>query len=195
MKIEKNNVVAITYELEVEGKIADKATEERPLEYIHGNHMLLQKFEDELEGKTEGDDFAFTLTPEEGYGTYDPQRKIDLPKDVFMVDGEFREDIIVVGNVIPMMDAYGQIVQGTVAEIKESAVTMDFNHPMAGKTLNFSGKVISIREATEKEIKEGLHGEYLPKEDCEGCGGHCHGDGGCQHEEGEECHCHCHDKE
>ncbi|MBQ3941660.1 MAG: peptidylprolyl isomerase, partial [Bacteroidales bacterium] len=65
--------------------------------------------------------------------------------------------------------------------------TMDFNHPMAGKTLHFTGKVESVREATEKELREGLHGEYLPPE--EGCG-HCHGEchkdeDGCCHGEGE----------
>lgn len=67
MKVAKDKVVAVSYELNVEGKIADKAGSEKPLEYIHGNGMLLPKFESELEGKEPGDSFAFTLTPEEGY--------------------------------------------------------------------------------------------------------------------------------
>lgn len=65
MKVQKNNVVELTYELIVDGKLADKATQERPLGYIHGTHMLLPKFESEVEGKEPGDEFAFTLTPEE----------------------------------------------------------------------------------------------------------------------------------
>ena len=72
---------------------------------------------------------------------------------------------------------------------------MDFNHPMAGKTLHFSGKVESVREASEKELNEGLHGEYLPQEDCHCKGkGKCHGEGdgeGCCHKEGEGC---CHEE-
>ena len=76
-------------------------------------------------------------------------------------------------------------MQGTVAAVEEKSVKMDFNHPMAGKTLHFTGKVESVRDASEKELKEGLHGEYLPKE----C--HCHkGEGGCCHKgEGEDCNC------
>ena len=73
MKVEKNKVVAVSYELNVEGKTADKAGSDAPLEYIHGTGMLLPKFESELENKEPGDKFEFTLTPEEGYGTYDPK--------------------------------------------------------------------------------------------------------------------------
>ena len=75
-------------------------------------------------------------------------------------------------------------------------MTMDFNHPMAGKTLNFSGKVIEVRDATEKELDEGLHGDYLPPEEggkrCRKHGGKCHkdeGEGCCKEEgDGECCH-------
>ena len=180
MKVQKNNVVELTYELIVDGKLADKATQERPLGYIHGTHMLLPKFESEVEGKEPGDEFAFTLTPEEGYGTFDASRLFELPKAAFEIDGKVREDLLVVGQIIPMLSNTGQVVQGTVHEVKPDTVVMDFNHPMAGKTLNFTGKVVSVREATEKELKEGLHGEFLPQEEHE-C--HCHkGEGGCHGE-------------
>lgn len=190
MKVEKNKVVGLTYELIVDGKLADKATEERPLDYIHGTQMLLPKFENEVEGKEPGEDFAFTLTPEEGYGAFDEGRLVELPKAAFEVDGKVREDLLVVGQMIPMLSNTGQVVQGIVYEVKPESVTMDFNHPMAGKTLNFKGKVVSVREATEKEMTEGLHGEFLPQQEDEG---HCHkGDGECCHGEGkkdgERCH-------
>ena len=92
MKVQKNHVVELTYELIVDGKLADKATQERPLDYIHGTHMLLPKFESEVEGKEPGEEFAFTLTPEEGYGTFDDSRLIELPKAAFEIDGKVRED-------------------------------------------------------------------------------------------------------
>lgn len=182
MKVEKNKVVSLTYELIVDGQLADKADESRPLEYIHGTHMLLPKFESEVEGKEPGETFAFTLTPEEGYGTFDENRLIDLPKEAFTVDGVVRDDLLVVGQIIPMISDTGNVVQGTVHKVEENTVTMDFNHPMAGKTLNFTGKVTDVRDATEKELTEGLHH-------------HCHkhdGDGECCHKEDGEC---CHDKE
>jgi FKBP-type peptidyl-prolyl cis-trans isomerase SlyD len=182
MKVEKNKVVAVSYQLEVEGKIADKSAPGNPLEYIHGSGMLLPKFEGALEGKEPGDGFDFVLSPEDGYGTYDPRYLVELPKTAFAIDGQVREDLLVVGRTIPMLNQAGQVVQGTVNKITDSTVTMDFNHPMAGKTLHFTGKVESVRSATDKELTEGLHGEYLPQE--EGCGG-CHG--GCHKEDGECC--------
>lgn len=173
MKAEKNKVVAVSYELEVEGQIADKAGAEKPLEYIHGNGMLLPLFEAAVEGKEPGESFDFTLAPEDGYGEYQNEYVIDIPKDAFSVDGVVREDLLVVGNIIPMLNNMGQVMQGIVKAVGASVVSMDFNHPMAGKTLHFTGKVEAVRDATEKELKEGLHGEYLPPEGC----GHCHGEG------------------
>ena len=190
MEIKKNTVASLSYELEVEGAIVDKAGSEKPLEYIHGTGMLLPRFEEEVEGKEEGDDFAFVLSPEEGYGVHNPEYVFDIPIEAFAIDGEVRRDLLELGRTIPMLNSAGQVVQGTVREVREEAVTMDFNHPMAGKTLHFSGKVESVREASEKELNEGLHGEYLPQEGCH-CKGGCHKEEGegCCHGEGEECNC------
>ena len=95
-----------------------------------------------------------------------------------------REDLLVVGQIIPMLSNTGQVVQGTVHEVKPDTVVMDFNHPMAGKTLNFTGKVVSVREATEKEChchkgEGGCHGGGHKDGEC------CHGEG---HKDGECCH-------
>lgn len=176
MKVENNKVVAVSYQLEVEGKIADQSAPGSPLEYIHGTGMLLPKFEAALQDLEPGAAFDFVLSPEDGYGTYDPSYLIDLPKTAFAIDGKVREDLLVEGRTIPMLNQAGQVLQGTVREVTETAVTMDFNHPMAGKTLHFSGRVERVRDATDKELTEGLHGEYLPPEE-HAC---CHGKGGCQ---------------
>ena len=197
MKIEKNKVVFVTYDLTVDGQLVDSANEEQPLDYIQGMHMLIPKFEEALEGLEEGALFSFTIQPEDGYGPYDEKRRFDLPKTAFTIKGELREDLMQVGRILPMVGADGSIVNATVVEVKENGVTMDFNHPMAGKVLNFSGKVISVRDATEKELTEGLHGEFLPPEEghhCCGKGkGHCHHH---EHEDGECCgHGHCHHDE
>ena len=194
MKIAQNTVVEFVYELEVDGQVVDHTVKERPLDYIHGTGSLLPKLEEHIEGMVAGDKFDVTLSPADGYGEIDPQRVIDLPKVAFEVNGEIREDLLVPGNTIPMMNSMGGVIPGVVVEVTEDSVKMDLNHRMAGKTLHFSGEIVSVREATEKELTEGLHGEYVHT--CGGCHGHeggCGGCGGgsCSDSEGE-CGCGCH---
>ena len=176
MKITQNAVVEFCYELEVEGQVVDKTTKEKPLDYIHGTGSLLPKLEAHIEGMQAGDRFDITLAPADGYGEVDPQRIIDLPKAAFEVNGEVREDLLVPGNTIPMMNSMGGVIPGVVLEVSEGSVKMDLNHQMAGKALHFTGEIVSVREATEKELTEGLHGEYVHSCGCGGGG--CHG-GGC----------------
>lgn len=177
MKIAPNTVVEFCYELEVDGQIVDQCPKERPLDYIHGTGNLLPKLEEAIEGMEPGCTFEATLQPVDAYGEVEPSMVLDLPKKAFEVNGEIREDLLVPGNTIPMLSDKGRVVPGVVIEVTENTVKMDLNHPMAGKTLHFKGEVLSVREATEKELTEGLHGEYVHT--C-GCGGGCHGhDGGC----------------
>ena len=180
MKIQKNYVVALAYELTVDGKIVDSATEQQPLEYIHGNTMLIPRFEEEVDGKEPGQEYAFTLSPEEGYGEHNPKLRFDIPKESFAVDGVVREDLLVPGQVIPMLNSAGQVCHAQIIEVKDNDVTVDFNHPMAGKTLNFKGKVISVREATEEDLKSAGQCD-CGDEDCDCCGHHHHDDGECCH--------------
>ena len=194
MKIAQNTVVKFAYELEVDGQVVDHTVKERPLDYIHGTGSLLPKLEEHIEGMVAGDKFDVTLSPADGYGEVDPDRVIDLPKAAFEVNGEIREDLLVPGNTIPMMNSMGGVIPGVVLEVTEDSVKMDLNHRMAGKTLHFTGEIISVREATEKELTEGLHGEYVHT--CGGCHGHeggCGGCGGgsCSDSEGD-CGCGCH---
>ena len=195
MKIAQNTVVEFSYELEVDGKIVDHTTAEKPLDYIHGTNSLLPKLEAHIEGMEPGDKFEITLSPEDGYGESDPNRIIDLPKSAFEVEGQVREDLLVPGNVIPMLNGMGGVVPGVVLEVSADSVKMDLNHQMAGKTLHFTGEIISVREATEKELTEGLHGEFVHSCGCGGCHGHdgdCGGcEGGCDDHDGD-CGCGCH---
>lgn len=188
MKIEKNTVVALTYELEVDGQIVDKCTVERPLDFIHGMGYLLPKFEEEVAGLEAGDKFEFTLTPEEGYGVVYRQRIIDLPVEAFSdQEGNVRHDLLVEGSNITLVNQFGQPVPAKILKVEAKTVKVDVNHPMAGKTLNFKGEIVNVRPATEKEIKEGLHGELAGG--CSGCGGNC-GEGGCEGcGDGKECGC------
>ena len=196
MKITQNAVVEFSYELEVDGQVVDHTTKERPLDYIHGTGSLLPKLEAHIEGMEPGDKFDVTLSPADGYGEVDPNRIIDLPKAAFEVNGEIREDLLVPGNTIPMMNSMGGVIPGVVIEVSEDSVKMDLNHQMAGKTLHFTGEVLSVREATGKELTEGLHGEFVHTCGCGGChggdcGGGCEG-GHCGEGHDGDCGCGCH---
>ena len=193
MKITQNAVVEFSYDLEVDGQIVDRTTNEKPLDYIHGTGSLLPKLEAHIEGMEPGDKFDVTLSPADGYGEVDPSRIIDLPKSAFEVNGEVREDLLVPGNTIPMMNSMGGVIPGVVIEVTEDSVKMDLNHQMAGKTLHFTGEILTVREATEKELIEGLHGEYVHSCGCGGCHGHdggCGDCGGCGDDH--DCGCGCH---
>lgn len=197
MKIGQNAVVEFCYELEVDGQIVDRTTKERPLDYIHGTGSLLPKLEAHIEGMEPGAQFDITLSPADGYGEIDPSRIIDLPKAAFEVNGEVREDLLVPGNTIPMMNSMGGVIPGVVLEVSEDSVKMDLNHQMAGKTLHFTGEVLTVREATEKELTEGLHGEFVHSCGCGGCHGGDEECGGCEgghcgEEHGSDCGCGCH---
>ncbi len=166
----KDMVVSVHYELQVEkdGQLvtADKSKPDQPLVYIHGSGMLLADFETNLIGKTIGDAVQFKVSAENGYGVRNEQDIANIPIDSFKdQDGNVDFEAIKVGNVLPMMDDQGHQFQGIVCAISDEAVTMDFNHPMAGKELNFSVTVADVRPATKEELEHG----------------HVHGPGGHQH--------------
>ena len=175
MNITQKTKVALSYTLTVNGEIADKATAEQPLEFIFGMGMLLPDFEKNIEGKTNGDEFKFTLTPENGYGELNAEAIIELPKDIFMVEGEIAQEVLTVGNVLPMGDNQGNKMMGTVKEVKDDVIVMDFNHPMAGQILDFEGKIVNVTEATDEDLQAYMGGGCNCSEG--GCGdGEC-GDG------------------
>lgn len=178
MKAEQNKMVGVDYKLTVDGQIADQSRPGQPLEFIFGTGMLLPKFEAAIEGKEPGDKVSFTLEPKDGYGELIPEAVVDLPKEIFMVDGKVAEDILFVGSQVPMSDAQGNRMMGIVKEVGDQTVKMDFNHPMAGKTLNFEVEVVSVRDVTPEDLQGGGCGCGCGDEGC-GCdgdcdGGHCH---------------------
>jgi FKBP-type peptidyl-prolyl cis-trans isomerase SlyD len=177
MKIAPNTHVALTYKLLVDGEIADEATADRPLEFIYGAGFLLPAFEENIKGLKAGDTFAFQLDAANGYGETMAEAVIELPKTAFMVDGRIDEEMLQEGSMIPMMDNQGHQLAGVVIRVADETVTMDFNHPLAGKELNFSGKVEEVREVTDVDRAKymGLGGGGCS------CGGeHAHGCDDCE---------------
>jgi FKBP-type peptidyl-prolyl cis-trans isomerase SlyD len=159
MKIDKNTVASVTYSLEVEGELIEKTDKNNPLVFLVGAGSMIPGFERQLMGKEKGDTYNITISPEEGYGESDPEAVVDLSKDVFKIEGVLQEDMLEEGKVIPMQDQNGNPLQGVVVEVGEESVKMDFNHRLAGKTLDFTGEVVDVRPATSDEISHGhVHG-------------------------------------
>lgn len=171
MKIEKNKVVAITYELragkenEDETVLVETVEKDNPFYFLFGNSGLPEGFEKNLEEKNEGETFNFKLSVEEGYGHPDDEAIVEIPKSAFQVEGKVDEEMLTEGNFLPMMDDRGYRIQGKVVKVFDDKVLMDFNHPLVGFELYFNGKVEKVREATESELEHG----------------HVHGEGGIEH--------------
>jgi FKBP-type peptidyl-prolyl cis-trans isomerase SlyD len=187
MKISANKFVSASYDLFVGGEdgtpveLMEKATPEKPLTFIYGTGMMLEAFEDKLAGLNPEDKFDFTLSSEDAYGEYDDTHVVEIPRNVFEVDGKIDEEIIFENNTVPMMDQMGNHMNGTILKIGDENITMDFNHPLAGEALHFVGQVLEVREPTETEVKAfmGGGGCGCGEDDCEdgNCGSGCSGCG------------------
>lgn len=189
MMIEFGKHVAIQYKLtgyeapenpEEETEIEDieETKPERPFEFIYGVGQLLQAFEAQIAGKQEGDSFDFFLSPAEAYGEYDDEKVIALPKKFFCDDkGKFLSQFVMEGGEVPLQNQNGDIIQATVQKITENEVVCDVNHPLAGMTLHFVGKIQEVRDASEQDKLDYMRQMTGHFEG--GCGGGgCHG-GGC----------------
>lgn len=187
MTVAEDKVVALAYELQAEGEIIETKDAANPLKFVFGSGQLLPEFEENIKGKANGEGFSFKLKPADAYGDTNPAAIVDLPKSVFVVDGVLKEELLVIGNVIPMMDRNGHPLNGKVLSVGEETVKLDFNHPLAGKTLQFTGTITELREATQEEIETGYPEGMAPMGGCGcgdgGCGSGSCGDGGCGDDE------------
>ena len=181
-------MVSLTYDLhydDVNGEMIEQATSENPLSFVFGAGLMLPKFESYLEGLEVNNPFEISLKDVDAYGELDENAIVDLPKNIFFIDGKFDEEMIAVGNSVPMMSTSGQRLNGMVLDITEESVKMDFNHPLAGEDLFFKGEIVEVREATDDELAALVSGGC-------GCGsGGCGCDDGCDDEGcGSGCGCH-----
>ena len=194
MKIENQMVVRLSYELYLNGEegqpevLFEKAPINHPLVYCQGEGMMLPAFEAAMAGHEAGEKFDFRLTSAEGYGEYDETGVLELDKKLFYNgDGEFDEERVYEGAIVPMNTTDGQIVNARIDSVGEDKVTIDLNHPLAGEDLHFVVEVQDVRPATEDELMA-----IRNPHKCGGChGGKCGGEGGCG---GEGCgsgDCHC----
>ncbi len=176
MEIGRNKYVTLSYELRLnaaDGELVEQTNADAPLEFVFGAGKMLEMFETKLEGLAKGSEFDFELSADEAYGEVNPNAVVEIPKNIFEVDGKIDEDLIKVGNQVPMQDAAGNRLQGIVLEISDEKVKMDFNHPLAGDNLHFKGEILEVREATEDELVHACGSGGCGSEGGGGCGGGC----------------------
>ncbi len=147
MKIEKGTLVTLEYELYVDGfdgELIESIIADEPAVFLCGHEEMLETFEEKLIGLQAGDSFKFSLTKEQAYGDDDEEAFAEFPKDVF-IEGDDSE-LPEIGDYVPMEDEDGIVFDGIAIEITDDYVIIDFNHPLAGEDLYFTGKVIKVEE-------------------------------------------------
>lgn len=163
--------VAFSYRLTdaADGSLLFEAKPDAPDMMVFGvTREIVPGLAGALEGLKAGDRFEVELPPQAAFGEHFKENVVSLERQIFERDGELADEVRQ-GAELTMMTAEGYPVRGRVLEITDNTVTMDFNHPFAGRTVIFKGEVEEVRDATPEELK--------PAHGCGGCGGGSCGDG------------------
>lgn len=175
----ENRFIVVNYTLHAidNGKeeFIEQTAENKPFVFISGKDMVLDGLEEVLSKLNANETFEITLSPEQAFGPRKEDKKFFLDKKVFYHEGKFDEENVYKGATISLSDGRGNSYDANVVDVTDDKVIVeidaDLNHPLAGKTLVFRGKVIENREATQEELRK--------LEESQSCGcGHCNGDCG-----------------
>jgi len=165
-------VVGMEYVLTVDGEKIDSSEGYGPLEFIQGHRNIIPGLEKELFGMQIGEHKEVIVEPKDGYGEYDNDAFVDLPRSQFPPQFQFE-----IGKTIRLSDPNGRLITANIMEIGENDIRLDMNHPLAGKRLNFSATIVSLRKANEDEIASGRVGgggcSTCGSDSSGGCGGGC----------------------
>ena len=174
MEEKKNRFLSVVYQLysvkDGEKVLEEQTSADHPFEFITGFGIALDALEQQLTGIEKGAQFDFELQPEEAFGAYNPAGLHKMEREAFMVNGKFDTEHVFEGAIITLMDNEDQRFMAQVKKIEDDGVTLDTNHPLAGKVLNFTGTVKENREATDEEVAQLI--KHLTG-GCEHCKGNC----------------------
>lgn len=155
MTIDQHKVVTIHYKVvdADSGELIDSSENGQPMTYLHGAQNIVPGLEKALEGKSVGDEVAVTVKPADAYGERSEEGIQQVPIEVFEDMEKIEPGMIV------MVETEDGPLNLVVTEVDETTVTVDANHPMAGKSLTFSVKIKEVRDASEEEVAHGhVHG-------------------------------------
>jgi len=149
-KVQDNFIVTLDYTLIVEDEVLESTKDGEPIEFIQGIGQIIPGLEEALYDMKVGDEKTVVIEPEGAYGEYDPDSLEVAKKE------EFSEEIpLDVGTFLDLRDDQDEILSAQIIEADEDTVTLDFNHPLAGKTLTFEITVSALRPATAEELEHG----------------------------------------
>jgi len=155
MKIQNNSAVSFHYTLtDDDGINIDSSEGKEPLGYMHGAGNIIPGLEKALEGKTAGDELTVAVNAAEGYGEVQKELIQEVPAEAFQ-----GIDTIELGMQFEAQTGQGGTVPVTVIAVTDEIITVDGNHPLAGRNLNFEVSIAEVRDASEEEIANGhVHG-------------------------------------
>jgi FKBP-type peptidyl-prolyl cis-trans isomerase SlyD len=152
LQVSDNMVVSLEYVLRAEDNSElSRSTSDHPLVYLHGFNNIIPRLEEELTGMGIGDEKDVVVPPESGYGNRDSEDVVEFPRDSFpdTLNLEIGESVMMKDN------QNGESLRAYILELKEESVVLDFNHPLAGKTLYFHVRIANLRNATNEEVTHG----------------------------------------
>jgi len=163
MVVEDNLVVTMDYELKVNGEVVDSSEEGDPIVFLQGAGQIILGLEKSIYGLKVGDKKYVVVKPNEGYGDIDHESIVEVPKEEFPEDFPLELGVEITVHTDDDEDS-DEEMEATITAIGDDTVTLDFNHPLAGKELHFSVNILEIREATPEEIEHGHvhddHGDF-----------------------------------
>jgi len=143
-------VVSMEYTLHVDGDQLDTSEGQGPLQFLVGYGNVIAGLESEMMGMKIGDSKDVVVQPENGYGEFDDEAFMSVPKKDFPKDMPLEVDA-----ELTVRDEEGQARYARVDSMEGDTVRLDFNHPLAGAELHFSVKVVALREPSEEELEHG----------------------------------------
>ncbi len=155
MAIAQNKVVTMNFTLTDDlGNVLDTTDQGGPFSYISGNNMVLPKLEEAVNGMIIGTKKSLKLSAADGYGNYNEEALQVVGKE------NFPEDFVLeVGMEYMASNPDGVQMPFIITNVDGEEITIDFNHPLAGKNLNFDIELVDVRDATAEELNHGhVHG-------------------------------------
>ena len=143
-------VVSMDYKLTVDGEVLDSSEDAGPLQFLAGYGNIVPGLEREMAGMKIGESKDVVVAPADGYGEFDEEAFMDVPRNEFPSDLQLEE-----GIELNVTDEDGQNQYARVENITDENVRLDFNHPLAGAELHFTVKVVALRDPTKEELDHG----------------------------------------
>ncbi len=164
LKVADGRIVCLDYTLRLDDdEVVDTSESREPIEFVQGQQQIVPGLEQALYGMEVGEAKTVTVEPGQGYGHRNPEAHQDVPREAFQKGVELEP-----GMAIQVSDGSGRTATAFIAEVRDDAVKLDFNHPLAGETLHFDVEVVDVRESSAADLMGG----------CATCGG-CSSSSGC----------------